>query len=278
MTGRLKWPLLVLALVVIGTGLSFTETGRQLLLPESYSPDARQALRKPLRLTSLNDRAFLELLIALRTFHYRAQFSGLAEYRDVFMDTPDWSLLNQGYALRIRERSKGDGTSEFALRFELLPQHLTGSENRYDKNEDLTEATARELETQKIHALQALAPDSKILSRLQEALLAAGAEPRSLAPRLVAQLSRERYLITDKGRDWFEMDREIWRFQLPGSTGNLYENEDVVFDTKLPRNDSELIRRVKSLRELAGMVQGVHKQEDLPFQRAIALIAPAGAS
>ena len=276
--GRSKWLLPVLALAVIATGLIYSETGRQLLLPESYSPDARQALRKPLRLSTLNDKAFLELLIALRTFHYRAQLSDVAEYRDVFLDTPDWELQRQGYALRLREKSKTDDTSAFAVRFELLPQYLSSNENRYNKNEDLTEAAARELEAQEIHPLQALAPDSKIATRLREVLGAAKIEPASLIPRLVAQLSRERYLITDKGRDWFEMDRETWRFQLPSATDSLYENEDVVFDTKLPRDDSELIRRVKSLRELAEMVQGVHNQEELPFQRAIKRISGADAS
>ncbi len=94
-------------------------------------------------------------------------------------------------------------------------------------------------------------------------------DPRDLRPRLRATLRRERFDITDKGRNWFELDREIWSFRAIAEPRREAEYEDVVIDTRLKRSDPELIRRVVTIERLVHMVQGVRAANRVPHERAI---------
>ena len=45
--------------------------------------------------------------------------------------------------------------------------------------------------------------------RLQVVLMELSTDPADIVPRLRARLQRERFAITDKGRNWFELDHKI---------------------------------------------------------------------
>ena len=93
--------------------------------------------------------------------------------------------------------------------------------------------------------------------------------PGEVRPRLAAELHRERYDITDKGRNWFELDREFWSFHLFEDADRVVQLEDFVVDTRLTKEDPELIRRVITLIRLSEMTHGVRATARAPHERAI---------
>ena len=81
---------IVLALIAFSILIiSFTDVGKRLWFPQDRDSEIRTALTKPLRLKVIQSGDFEEILLSLRTFHYRAQPRGVAVYSDVFYDTPD---------------------------------------------------------------------------------------------------------------------------------------------------------------------------------------------
>ena len=93
--------------------------------------------------------------------------------------------------------------------------------------------------------------------------------PGEVRPRLAAELHRERYDITDKGRNWFELDRELWSFHPFEDADRVVQLQDFVVDTRLTKEDPELIRRVVTLNRLSEMTYGVHATTRSPYERAI---------
>ncbi len=93
--------------------------------------------------------------------------------------------------------------------------------------------------------------------------------PGDLRPMLAADLRRERFDITDKGRSWFKLDREIWSFRSVADPGCRVEFEDIVIDTRLKKHDPELIRRVMTMRRLARLARGVPAAGGVPHERAV---------
>ena len=99
----------VLAVIAVGIfSVSFTDVGKRLWFAQDFDSALRTDLLKPLRLQARQSNDFAEFLLALRTFHYRAQPRGVAVYSDVFYDTADWRLYRNGYSYRFRQR-RGDG-------------------------------------------------------------------------------------------------------------------------------------------------------------------------
>ncbi len=106
-------------------------------------------------------------------------------------------------------------------------------------------------------------------ARLLAVLHELGIAPEEIQPRLAAELRRERFDITDKGRSWFELDHEIWTFHPFEDADRRMQFEDIVIDTRLKKSDPELIRRVVTMNELSKMIYGVRAANRAPYERAI---------
>jgi hypothetical protein len=193
----------------------------------------------------------------------------------VFFDTPGWALHRQGYSYRFRTRLRGGGGPKYSVRLERERRFGAAGEPKLDLSADLSEEVGA--------AIEAGAPERAVLEpgaspaeRLREVLRELALEPAALGPRLVAELERERIDVSDKGQDWFELDHEQWSFRLldRGIDAPAVSFEDVVIDTRLGRQDPELLRRVRTMRELVEMVPGLRPQGRAPHERAIESLEP----
>ncbi len=258
--------LLVMAVGILS--VSFTDVGKRLWFPQFYDPGVRETLSKPLRLQVRQPDDFAEFLLALRTFHYRAQPRGIAVYADVFYDTEDWRLYRNGYSYRFRQRRDG-GSVDYAVRLEREPRFVTDGSQKTDLRDVLPVALGDAIVRGAWE--MALSQDAGLAAtvRLGTVLQELGIAPEDLRPRLSADLRRERFDITDKGRSWFELDHEIWSFRPTEDPGRRVEFEDIVIDTRLERRDPELIRRVKTIQRLSGITRGVRPADGVPHERAV---------
>ena len=94
----------------------------------------------------------------------------------------------------------------------------------------------------------------------------------------MAELQRERHDLSDKGQDWFELDREAWTFRRfdQASSSPAAAFEDVVIDTRLGGQDRKLQRRVRTMQLFVGMIRGLRPLERAPHERAIEALGVAG--
>ena len=268
-----KWtPLVNIVLAAIALSIliiPFTDVGKRPWFPQIYDPELRTALSKPLRLEVFLSDQFEEVLLAMRIFHYRAQLRGVAVYSDVFYDTSDWKLYRNGYSYRYRQRRGDNGDAEFSLRLEREPRFVVAGTKKIDLREmlpaDVGERIAQGAWEMPVDGID----ESKVTRRLSVVLEELDIEPRNLRPRLMAELRRERFDITDKGRNWFELDHEIWSFRPIEEQRREVQIEDVVIDTRLKGSDPELFRRVDSMKRLAHIIHGVRAIDRVPHERAI---------
>ncbi len=259
----------VLAVIAVGIfSVSFTDVGKRLWFAQDFDSALRTDLLKPLRLQARQSNDFAEFLLALRTFHYRAQPRGVAVYSDVFYDTADWRLYRNGYSYRFRQRRDG-GSVDYAVRLEREPRFVTDGSQKTDLRDVLPVALGDAI-VRGAWAM-ALSQDAGLAAtvRLGAVMQELGIAPEDLRPRLSADLRRERFDITDKGRSWFELDHEIWSFRPTEDPGRRVEFEDIVIDTRLERRDPELIRRVKTIQRLSGITRGVRPADGVPHERAV---------
>ncbi len=260
----------VLAVIAVGIfSVSFTDVGKRLWFAQDFDSALRTDLLKPLRLQARQSNDFAEFLLALRTFHYRAQPRGVAVYSDVFYDTADWRLYRNGYSYRFRQRRGDGGRVDYAVRLEREPRFAADGSKKTDLRDALPVALG-----------DAIAQGAWEMALSQDIGLAAAARlgtvirdldiaPGDLRPMLAADLRRERFDITDKGRSWFKLDREIWSFRPVADPDRRVEFEDIVIDTRLKKHDPELIRRVMTMRRLARLAGGVPAAGGVPHERAV---------
>jgi len=92
----------------------------------------------------------------------------------------------------------------------------------------------------------------------------------SLQPRLVGEVERERFDITDTGQNWFELDHERWTFRPIGDWSSLasLQVEDLVLDTRLSRENPELLRRVGTMYQFVTVIEGAQVAQRVPLDRA----------
>ncbi len=259
-----------LAIIAIGVvAVSLTDFGKRLWFPQRFDAELQESLIKPLRLEATQLNAFEEFALALRAFHYRVQPRNSAVYSDIFYDTEDWRLYRNGYSYRYREAKNVGGKIDYAIRLEQEPQFVPVGSKKTDLRETLPPSLGAAISQGAWE--RALANDNSLkatahlLALLQELDIA----PEEIRPRLAADLRRERYDITDKGRNWFELDREFWSFHLFEVADRVVEFEEFVVDTRLNKKDPELIRRVVTLNRLSGMTYGVRATDRAPHERAI---------
>jgi len=231
----------------------------------------RRALTRPLRMKVVSPDAFEQLILGLRVHHYRAQPQREASYRDVFYDTENWDLHRRGYSYRFRTRVSGPRAAKYSVQLEQERRFAAEGARKLDITTDLPDPIGDAIVggawDRALHAGDGLdAPE-----RLRDLLSELGIPIESVAPRLRAALDRWRFDVTDKGTNWFELDHEIWTFRRFGSTvgGSVATYQDVVIDTRLNREDPELFRRVQTMRDLSGMINGIVPQSLSPFERAV---------
>jgi hypothetical protein len=239
-------------------------------LRQEYDSGLQRSLNQPIRLELAGSDAYREFLQGLRVHHYRAQTQGRAAYSDVYFDTAASDLFEHGYSYRFRTLVQADGQRVYSARLEQEPRYVSAGSEKIDVMSRLPitlgDAIANGEWEQAITGGRGLpAPDE-----LLRVLTALGIEPKSLHPRIVGELDRERFEITDKGQNWFEMDHERWTFRPIGewSSASSVQYEDLVLDTKLSRGDPELVRRVRTMYQFANMLDGVEFSERAPHERA----------
>ena len=249
--------------------ISFTDVGKRLWFPQARDLESRTALTKPLRLEVIQSGDFEEILLSLRTFHYRAQRRGVAVYSDVYYDTSDWELYRNGYSYRFRERRGNDGDVDYLLRLEREPRFVLGGTKKIDLRNMVPAGIGDRIVQGAWEILVGEIDELEVTRRLSVVLEELYIEPQDLRPRLMAKLRRVRFDITDKGRNWFELDHEIWSFRPIVEQRREVQFEDVVIDTRLKKHDPELIRRVVTIKRLVNMIHGVRVIDRAPHERAI---------
>ena len=256
-------------IVVFAAAVLLTGGGRKLIAPEWSDPDLQRGLTKPLRLEVLQSNALTEFEVGLRAFHYRARPRSVVVYSDVFYDTDDWELYRAGYSFRFRESKDDAGNPTYGVRLEresrFTPKDSKKTEVRESVPALLGEAIARGEWEDAVSGGNGLDATTRLLTILQELNIA----QETVQPKLVAQLRRERFDITDKGQSWFELDYEAWTFHPFEDADQGIQFEDMVIDTRLKKNDPELIRRVVTMNKLSQMIHSVRVANAAPHERAI---------
>ena len=239
-------------------------------LRQEFDSGVRRSLSQPIRLEVENSDAYREFLLGLRVHHYRAQSQGRAKYVDVYYDTVASDLFNHGYSYRFRTQVQADNQRIYSIRLEQEPRFVHADSKKIDIVSRLPMTLGDaimngEWDPAVTGGRGLTAPD-----RLQRLLTKLKIEPQSLQPRLVGELDRERFEITDKGQNWFELDHERWTFRPIGEWSSLtsVQYEDLVFDTKLRSEHPELVRRIRTMYQFANMIDGVKFSERVPHERA----------
>jgi len=264
--------------VVAGAALAGTIL---IALAQGWRPASEQdsrvehSLTRPLRLECTTPGAFREFLLGLRVHHYRPQPQGEATYHDIFLDTVDRALSRNGYSYRFRTKLQGGGGGRYSIRLNQESRRIPGESKRLDIVSDLSDGLGEAIAAGAWPQVVALDSDQTAAESVRAILHGLGIEARSLEPQLAAELRRERFEITDKGRSWFTLDHEIWIFRAFGAsaTAGSVRCEDIVVDTTLSRDDLELVRRVRTMEMLAKMVYGVRPSASSPYERAIEALA-----
>lgn len=242
----------------------------------SVRAGADRPLTRPLRLEVASPEAYEQLLVGLRVHHYRPKVRGDDRFRDVFYDTPAWDLYQRGYSYRFRTRLEGSGRSKYSVRLEQEPRFVPAGSVKLDQAAELPDEVGAAIEGgawERALLEPGVAPAESLRAVLRELAF----EPAQTGPRLVAELRRERLDVSDKGRDWFEVDREAWTFRRFDQAGSspAASFEDVVIDTRLGGQDRELQRRVRTMRQFVAMIRGLRPLERAPHERAIETLGAA---
>jgi len=260
----------ILAIIAIGfVAVSLTDFGKRLWFPQMFEAGEQESLIKPLRLEAPQLNAFEEFTLALRAFHYRTQLRESVVYSDIFYDTDDWQLYRNGYSYRYREARNAGGRISYAIRLEQEPRFVPVGSKKIDLKEPLPDALGAEISQGSWERALANDNGNRATAHLLDLLWELDIAPGEVRPRLAAELHRERYDITDKGRNWFELDRELWSFHPFEDADRVVQLQDFVVDTRLTKEDPELIRRVVTLKRLSEMTYGVHATTRSPYERAI---------
>jgi hypothetical protein len=236
---------------------------------------AGRPLTQPLRLAVASPDSVGQLLLGLRIHHYRPQPRGQSRFREVFYDTRGWDLYRHGYSYRFRTRLEGSGGSKYSLRLEQEPRFVPPGSTKLDLAADLPDEAGAAIEAGAWERA-VLAVGVEPAERLRAVLRELGVGSAEAVARLVAEQRRERFDVSDKGQDWFELDHEAWAFRPFDATGDApaVAFEDVVIDTRLDGQDRELHRRVRTMRQLVRMIHGFRPLELAPHERAIEALGP----
>lgn len=240
----------------------------------SVDEGAGRPLTGPLRLEVTSPDAYAQLLLGLRVHHYRPQPKSEARFRDVFFDTPGWDLHERGYSYRFRTRLDDSGGPRYSVRIEQERRFVPAGATKLELAADLPDELGAAIEAGAWERAM-FEPGVAPAERLRGVVAALELRPAELGARLVAELRRERVDVSDKGRDWFQLDREAWSFRLFDRVDGppVVAFEDVVVDTRLGGGDPELVRRVRTMEQFVRGIPGLGPVELAPHERAIEAVA-----
>ncbi len=259
--------LAVVAICVVIVAL--TDAGQTLLVAKRSSPDPQSDLTKPLRLEAIQSNGLEELAFGLRAFHYQTKPQGVEVYSDVFYDTDDWRLYRSGYSYRYREAKNQSGEASYGVRLEQESRFVPIGSEKTDLRESLPASVGTAIAQGSWEIAVSDENGVETTRRFLAVLQELGIAPQEIRPRLAAELRRERFDITDKGQNWFELDHEIWTFSPFEDTDRRVRIQDFVIDTRLKRSDPEIFRRVVTMKKLSQMIDGVRAVNRAPHERAI---------
>jgi hypothetical protein len=173
----------------------------------------------------------------------------------------------------------GPAGARYTVHLEQEPRFVAAGSPKLELTADLPEALGSAIAAGAwARALEGAsgAPAQRLHAVLQELAV----PPAEVGPRLSAEHDREHYDVSDKGRNWFELDRESWRFRLfaVGAEPPELRFEEVVIDARIGGEEPELFRRVHSMREFVRMIPGLRPLDRAPHERAIEALAHASAS
>jgi len=253
------------AVVIVGAALVWDA-----LLHRDLNPGVDRALTQPIRLRVENPGAYREFLLGLRVHHYRVQSRRIANFVDVYYDTPAGDLFNHGFSYRFRRRLGANDHTTYSVRLEQEPRFVSRNSKKIDVRSrvptPLGDTIANGKWDRAISGAEGLAAPARLHTLLQTLEI----DSKRLGPRLVGELYRERFDVTDKGRNWFQLDHEIWTFrpfdELAASP--ILQYEDIVLDTRLAKGNPELLRRVRTMYQFANMIDGVRLSKRVPHERA----------
>ncbi len=173
------------------------------------TPEEGRGLTRPLRLEVTSPGAFREFLLALRVHHYRPQPQGESVYRDVYLDTGDGTLARRHSTFRFREKLQGGGQGRYSVRLTQEPSPARAQPQDNDVASDLDDGTGEAIVAGDWPRAATGASDPSALERLRAVLDGLGVEAARLEPRLVGEVRRQRFDVTDKGQTWFTVDHEV---------------------------------------------------------------------
>ena len=117
------------------------------------------------------------------------------------------------------------------LRLEREPRFVLGGTKKIDLRNMVPTGIGDRIVQGAWEMLVGEIDELEVTRRLSVVLEELDIEPQDLRPRLMAKLRRDRFDITDKGRNWFELDHEVWSFRPIVEQRREVQFEDVVIDT-----------------------------------------------
>jgi hypothetical protein len=225
----------------------------------------------PLRLNIGEPEVFRRFLLGMRVYHYRAQPRGQTTYRDVYFDTPGWGLHERGYSYCFRVQLTGSGKRKYSVRLSQAssaPPHTADELTLMSKlPASLGDAIAAGAWERAVLGGVGLAAPDRLREILRELRIGEG----DVAPRLVGDLTRNRFDITDKGRTWFKLDHENWTFRLFAAkeVDGTIEFQDLVLEHSPDQRGADLLRRVRTMEEFARTMYPLRVSEHSPRFRAV---------
>ena len=240
-------------------------------LKQELDTNIKRTLNQPIRIQLENPNAYREFLLGLRVHHYRAQTQSKANYIDYYYDTVTFDLFDHGFSYRFRTQVQDGSQLNYSLRLEQEPRFVQAESKKIDVMSRLPMSLGAKIANGEWEQAVIFSNGIAAANELRHVLANLDIKPESLRPRMVGELSRERFEVTDKGQNWFELDHESWIYRPIGEWSSLesVDYEDLVLDTRLGSQNPELSRRVRTMYQFANMIDGVKLSDIVPHERAM---------
>jgi len=209
---------------------------------------------------------FENLLLGLRSYHYRARRRAVTTLREFYYDTRDWKLAQQSYSCRLVERIGDDGKADHSIE---LTRFSPGPEG-FDAVDELGDSD-RQLAAEALWERALSAPRAPpAIARLRSVLRDLGIEEGSLGIRGIGDATIEHYDVTDKGRKWFDLDYERWSFSAPGGESAVaFQWHGIALSPNADPPDDEFRARVEQLEKVLPTFYRLRTEEEPRLALAI---------
>lgn len=193
------------------------------------------------------EAAFRNLLLGLRSYHYRAQRQAVTTLREFYYDTDDWSLVRRGYSCRLVERLTDDGTAIYAIE---VTRDAPGK-RAFEVVSQLSVPVGQLMTAGSWDPILSAQRELPAVRRLREVLQEFEIEEENLGVRGVGEVTINHFDITDKGRRWFELDYEQWIFSAFGAEDRVaFRWYGIALRPIGDPPDEEFLARVKQMEDI----------------------------